>query len=479
MSLLADPATPASAPGLDAALNALPAVPDAPAGVATTSGRPATLLLVDDEPSVLSALRRLFRMNGYVIEQATSGAEGLQLLANTPVDLVISDMRMPEMDGAAFLEAVRQRHPDTARILLTGYSDIGSTVAAINRGEIHRYIAKPWDDHDLLLVVSETLNKRALERRNAELQALTTRQNSELQELNRTLEQRVAARTAEVEQINGMLEQAYEEVKQNFTMAITVLSGLLEMRQDMMAGHSRRVAELARRMAGKLALGERAEHDIQLAALLHDIGKIGMPDALLARPVSKYSADELLRYHRHPLDGEAALMPLDKLHGVALIVRQHHERVDGRGFPDGLIGPAIAIGAKIISAASDYDGLTSGGLAERQYTSDLARQAIRDGVGSHYDEGVVKVLFEVLAEMDAESTADVELDVAELRPRMVLSKDLLSQQGAILLPKGYRFDAAVIKKINDFAARASLRLTVRVLLKSIEPAAPGKPGAGR
>jgi len=437
----------------------------------------ATLLLVDDEPSVLSALRRLFRMNGFAIEQASSGAEGLALMATKPIDLVISDMRMPEMDGAEFLEAVRQRHPDTVRILLTGYADIASTVAAINRGEIHRYIAKPWDDHDLMLVVSEALNRRELERHNAELQALTQRQNEELQALNHGLEARVAERTADLQRSQLQLQQALDELKTNFKMAVTVLSGMLEMRQDGMAGHSRRVADLARRMAKRLDLDEAAQHDIELGALLHDVGKLGFDDSMLSKPVSQYGDDEAARYHRHPLDGEAALMPLEQLHGVALIVRQHHERVDGHGFPDGLFGPAICLGAKIVAAASDYDGLTSGTLADMVYTGDKARQALREGIGRHYDERVVKVLLEAVAEQEAEALADQEVDVKALLPGMQLSADLTSAQGAVVLPKGFKFNASVIAKITEFSARNSARLVLRVYTKSIPPPAPAKPGA--
>jgi response regulator RpfG family c-di-GMP phosphodiesterase len=442
----------------------------------------ATVLLVDDEPSVLSALRRLLRLNGYATEQATSAAEGLKLLEEGPVDLVISDMRMPEMDGAAFLEQVSTHHPDTVRLLLTGYADMDATVAAINRGRIHRYIAKPWDDKDLLLLVKEALERRALERRNAELLALTQRQNEELQTLTQSLEQRVQARTAELEQINQMLQLAYEEVDHQFTTAMAVFSGLLEMRQGRIAGHARRVSNLAGRMARRLGMAERLCQDVVQAALLHDIGKLGYPDDMLNKPVSQYGPAELVRYHRHPIDGEAALMALERLRPAALIVRQHHERIDGRGFPDQLAGEDISLGARIVAAASDYDGLESGHMAVQVYTPEQARLAIQQGVGSHYDAKVVAALFQALQELKEEAPQVVELEVRALRPRMVLAVDLLSPKGAILLAAGHAFDEAMIRRLVDLAERFSAQIMAKVLESSVPAGMPGastRPAAQR
>ena len=440
--------------------------PPATAAAAAAASGP-ILLLVDDEPSVLSALRRLFRPHGYQVLQATSGADALALLSEQPVDLVISDMRMPAMDGASLLEAVRLRQPDTVRILLTGYADIGSTVAAINRGEIHRYIAKPWDDQDMLLVVRDALARRGLEQQNAQLLALTQSQNQQLRELNLSLEARVSARTAELEQVNQMLNAAYAEVSSNFTLSVTVLSGLLEMRQDGIAGHSRRVSLLAKRMAAHLQLDSRAQEDVFLAALLHDIGKIGFTDAMLRKPISTYSSDELARYRQHPLDGEAALMPLAQLHGVARIVRQHHERFDGHGYPDALAGDAICMGARIVAVASDYDGLLNGSLAQQRFSRDATCQALRAGGATRYDHRVVAALLAVLSEIDAEAVAETQVEIRNLRPGMVLTKDLLSPKGAILLAAGYVFEARVIRQVGEFATREGLRVALRVLSSSI------------
>ncbi|MEK8034043.1 HD domain-containing phosphohydrolase [Ideonella sp. DXS29W] len=426
-----------------------------------TEAAPFTILLVDDESSVLHALRRVFRPMGCKVLLAGSGAEGLTLLEANPVDLVISDMRMPEMDGARFLELARDRRPDVVRILLTGYADIGSTIAAINRGEIHRYITKPWDDQDLMLVVRETLARRELERRNAELSELTRLQNRQLTELNRQLESRVAARTAELEQVNSMLGMAYEDLDRTFMTAVNVFSALLETREGS-AGHARRVAALSRETAVKLGLTERDARDVYLGGLLHDVGKIGFPDRMMGRPVSAFSAEERARYNRHPVDGETALMPLPQLQAAAQIVRQHHERLDGRGFPDGLSGSDICMGARIVSVASDYDGLLNGTLSQAKYVHDRAAQLLRASAGTHYDAKVVEALIAVVEEQEAAANAGHLIDVRELRAGMVLARDLVSPKGAILLAAGYVFDDRIVRQVCEFADREQIRLGLYV-----------------
>ncbi|HOE43533.1 MAG TPA: response regulator, partial [Rhodoferax sp.] len=156
------------------------------------------ILCVDDEPSILSSLRRLFRPKGYQIYIAEGGKAALALLEQNAVDLVISDMRMPEMDGVQFLEQVRLRWPDTVRLLLTGYADIASTIDAVNRGEIYRYISKPWDDADILLIVHDALEQRALELENKRLKSVAQAQNAELKNAHAYLESLVAQRITEL-----------------------------------------------------------------------------------------------------------------------------------------------------------------------------------------------------------------------------------------------------------------------------------------
>ena len=427
------------------------------------SAAPPTLLLVDDEPSILSSLRRLFRPHGYRVLTAEGGQIALDLLQGETVDLVISDMRMPGMDGAQFLERVRRMQPHSARILLTGYADIASTIAAINEGEIDRYIAKPWDDNDILLVVREALARRSLEIRNRELTLLTGRQNEELRALNASLEQRVRSRTAEIEQINDMLNVAYAELKSNFMLSMEIFAGLMELRHNGMSGHSRRVAAWAKKVCAKLQLDERTSHDIHVAALLHDIGKIGFPDNLLSKPVSLMTPEETARYRKHPLNAEAALMPLAQLQTVAKFIRSQHERYDGNGFPDGFEADEIPLGARVLAPIIDYETLMAGTLAERRFSAEDAAASIRRGAGSRYDGKAVDALLEVLKEPVEEERDDRCISALELAAGMVLSRDLVSPQGTLLLATGYVFDARVVRQVREYAQRegAKLKLYVR------------------
>jgi response regulator RpfG family c-di-GMP phosphodiesterase len=427
-----------------------------------------TILFVDDEPSILSALRRLVRPQGYRVLLAESGHAGLALLEAETVDLVVSDMRMPEMDGAAFLERVRQRWPEAGRILLTGYSDITSTIAAINGGEIQRYISKPWDDRDLLLAIREGLERRRLLRENERLQRLTQAQNAELKTLNTELADRVRARTSELEQVNGMLEKSFEQLRENFLLSIDVFSGLLELRLDGMAGYSRQVADLARRMARKLGPRMMLEQDVHIAGLLHEIGKIGLPDALLRKPLSTMSSEELALYRSHTLSAEVALLPLAQLQRAARFVRSQHERVDGKGFPDGLAGDEVPLGAQIVGAAGDYFSALTGRMAVKRYETAHARALVTSGAGTRYAPEVVAAFEQAVQEEPEIVMLDREVNAAELEVGMTLSRDLLTPQGTLLLAAGFVFDSRVIRHVREFRAGRDLRLRLFVRL----------PGAG-
>jgi len=418
----------------------------APAIAAPTS----TVLCVDDEANVISSLKRLFRPCGYRVITALSGAEGLQVCAGENIDLVISDMRMPEMDGAHFLEQVRNNSPETVRILLTGYSEVESTIAAINKGEIHRYISKPWDDSELLLVVRQALERRHLEQENHRLEDITRRQNEELRQLNEGLEALVEQRTGELRATNTALGSANERLKAGFITSVKVFSNLIELREGREAGHSRRVADLARRLAKRLGMGASDAQDVMVAALLHDIGKIGLPDSLLAKSVAAMNAEELAQMKKHAVKGETALMPLEQLRGVGKLVRCHHERFDGLGYPDGLAGAAIPLGARILALANDFDAMQIGTLGPKRMTASDAADYINRTSGKRYDPAVVTAFLEERGSAVAAQARDLCLTPKFLRPGMTLARDLISEEGVLLLAADYVLDETLIKQMTEF-----------------------------
>ena len=422
---------------------------------------PGRILCVDDEQNILSSLRRLFRMHGFQVKTAESGAEGLKILEAEPVDLVISDMRMPEMDGVQFLEKVRGTWPDTIRLLLTGYADIHSILEAINRGEIYRYITKPWDDNDIVLVVRHALERHALEQEKRRLEALTQQQNEELKALNASLEAKVEERTADLKKAHDQLIDANRKLKTSFLTSIKVFSSIIETRGGNLAGHSRRTADLARKIAVKMGLAPHEVQDVFVAGLVHDIGKIAFSDELLAMPVSRMQGEQLGQYRKHPIRAQQLLIPLDDLRGAANVLRSQLERFDGQGFPDGLSGFNIPLGARILGLASDYDNLLTGTLTQRRLRADEAVRAIVDARGKRYDPQVVTAFQEVISGKAA-TPQDIALHARELLPGMVLSRDLITDDGFLLLSAENRLDERLIRQILDFEVSAEKRLTVHV-----------------
>ncbi len=426
---------------------------------------PFTLLFVDDEANILSSLRRLLRPFGYRIFIANGGAEGLTVLAKERVDLVISDMRMPEMDGATFLAEVAKNWPETVRILLTGYSDMASTIEAINKGGIYRYLSKPWEDSDLILTVQSALKQKELERERDQLLELTRKQNEDLKSFNTELEQRVAARTAEIQQTADMLDLAYSELNRSYQTAIPVFASLVEMREGKASGHGRRVAEMAKALALQMGLGEDSAQDIYYAGLLHDIGKIGLPDRLIDKPLTCLLAEDRVLAEKHPQMGESALLALEPMTGAARLIRAHHERFDGRGFPDKLVGENIPIGARILAVVDEYDGLQRGTVLEQALTMEAAAAFLKENCFKRYDPRVVDAFLKLLKIHSQKARVlrqQINVGTGELRAGQVLARDLINHDNILLLTKGYRMSDATIAKVRAYEADCGASLDIFV-----------------
>jgi response regulator RpfG family c-di-GMP phosphodiesterase len=415
-----------------------------------------TLLAVDDEPNILAALRRLFRATGWRILTAGHAEEALALLAREPVDAVLSDMRMPGMDGVQFLENVGRGWPNTARLLLTGQADLDSTIAAINRGRLHRYITKPWIDDELVLTLRQVAQGQRLEAEKQALERLTQQQNDELRTLNEGLEGRVALRTEE-------LAAANDRLRRNYLTSIKAFTALIELRGSAQVGHARQVADLTRRIAQVMTLDAGTAHDLPIAALLHDIGHIGLSDSVLARPVNRLDRDELQRYRLHPVLGEQALLASDDMQGVAPLIRAHHERWDGQGFPDGMRGAAIPLGARILAVADAFEDLRSGRIDGQALSPLEARRAVFAGRGSQFDPTVVDAFASLFAAAPPHPTVPMlRLGTADLCAGHTLTQDFMSPEGVLLLSAGQQLNDDLIGRILAFERRHGLALSFAV-----------------
>ncbi|MCW8883962.1 MAG: response regulator [Motiliproteus sp.] len=408
-----------------------------------------SLLFVDDERNILSSLRRLFRPLGYKIYVAESGKAGLELLSQHPVDLVISDMRMPEMDGAEFLGRVAQDYPDTVRILLTGFADINSTIDAINNGKIYRYLSKPWEDTEITLTVKQALQTKQLEREKLRLQKITEKQNLQLKDLNDNLEQKVKARTEEVQQTADMLDLANQELRQSYQHTMRAFANLVSMRESLSGKFSQKVADLSRAIAKFMGQEKEQIDDVYYASLLHEIGKLGLPDHLLTQPSYCLDKKDQVSFQRHPLIGQSALMAVDALHGTANLIRSQEECYDGSGFPDGLAMEQIPLGARILALARDYYGYQTGKVLKDIYSADEALERIKQQSGKRFDPAVVKVFEELLVRRKEASQGfrEMKLRTDQLKPGMKLSRDLFNSSELLLLTKNRIFTSTLITKL--------------------------------
>ena len=410
-----------------------------------------TILCVDDEKNILSSLRRLLRPEGYEIQLANSGAEGLDILSRMPIDLVISDMRMPEMNGAQFLEKVYELYPDTVRILLTGYSEISSTIDAINKGSIYKYISKPWEEHDLKLTLRNALVARSIEKERDTLLLITRKQNEELKNFNTNLEGLVKQRTSEVEQTMGMLEVTFETLKNSYSNTILIFSRLVEMREGTLRSQSHEVSRDAQTLALQLGMDADTARSLQYAGMLREIGKIGFPDTMIRRPVDEMDAITAQEYKKFPLIGEGILAQVEPLQEAAKFIRSFRERYDGKGFPDNLEGEAIPRGSRILALISDYYALQNGTLVSGKLSAAKARDFLIEHKGSRYDAMLVDEYVTQLGVLtdDQAIYAEKKIELEKLKPGMELTKDIVTKSGVLLLSRGYVLGDHMIKQLTS------------------------------
>lgn len=330
------------------------------------------VLLVDDEEDNLALLYRTLRQDFYILK-TTSPLEALEILEENPVEVIISDHKMEEMDGVEFLRRSYDVNPDSIRLLVTAYSDSAILIDAINLGKVYRYIKKPWEPSELLMVVQSAVEYHQLKKEN---------------------------------------DRLITDLKELFAGTVNAIIEALDAKDSFTLGKSRRVTFLALKMVKYFNLPMEQMSKLELAGLLHDIGMIGVPEDILNK-TETLTQEEFESIKKHVGHGVKILEDIKQLKDVVEIIKYHHERFDGSGYPYGLKGDEISLNAQIIAIADAYTSMVS----MRSYRSDLpheeAMKRIEEQSGGQFNPIVVQAFKSIIPEA-LEEIAEYELLAAEI-----------------------------------------------------------------
>ena len=350
--------------------------------------RASRILVVDDDPEITTVVSKLTENMGL---QPIPHTDPREAAKETNFDLLITDFMMPNLSGIELIRILRKTTPDAVRIMITAASDFKVAMQAVNDGEVFRLVSKPWHIAELRAVIEQALEYLRLRRENARLTSELSQRNEELTALNGVLEQKVVDRT------NGLFEGMIRA---------------LDYRDTETQWHSWRVAKFTRRIA--LAFGIEGDQlaTIEQGALLHDIGKIGVPDSILLKK-GPLTQEEWVMMRKHPEFGLNMLANIAFLHETAQIVYQHQERWDGKGYPQGLAGEAITLGARLFSVADAFDAITSDRPYRKGKPAEVAIAEIGKLGGTQFDPKVVTTFLSI----PPSDWSDIRLEIDRLAER--------------------------------------------------------------
>ena len=321
-----------------------------------------TILLVDDEVNNLQLLRRTLR-HDYNIMTASNGKEALEIVEHhgKEISLIVSDQKMPEMQGTEFLKQVSNEYPDIIKILLTGHLDVDAIVDSINDCHLYQYIVKPFDPEVLKMTIEGGIQKFNLLN-------------------NKTV--------------------ILKDLRELFYKTIKLIAAALDAKDPYTHGHSMRVTMYSMILAKKLNLDDTMLEEIETAGLLHDIGKIGIPQSILCKP-GKLTNEEFEVMKSHPEQGEKMLKDIKKLTLISNWLRTHHEKWDGTGYPNGLKGEEIPLSGRIIALADTYDAMTSDRPYRKALSHETAIDEIKRCAGTQFDPVLAQLFIDNQEEISA------------------------------------------------------------------------------
>jgi response regulator RpfG family c-di-GMP phosphodiesterase len=399
----------------------------------------ASLLIVDDEPVVLNALKETLEREKYHVVACSSPIKALSILEERDFAVIISDQRMPEKLGLDFLIESRRLRPHASRILITAVLSLPTIVDAINKGEIFRFVAKPWLREELLATVRNALQRHELITHNEALQARTQELNARLLTANSQLEVKVK----DLEEQRQRLDSANQELAARYESSLELCRRILTAYDPILGGQAKALVEFANKMAETEHFTDAERHALRSAAWLSDLGLIGVSRELLrsfrANP-GQLAERERATMHHHPIYSQTLAALVDPRTEVGETIRAHHENFDGTGYPDGLAGKNIPWAARCLAVAVGF------------VESGLSKQAAIDSIlaksGSKYDPEAVRLFLKVthLVHLPRQ-VREILLD--ELEPGMVLASGIYSPHGLLLIGEGQALGPATIAKIRN------------------------------
>ena len=398
------------------------------------------ILIVDDEEIVLVALRDTLLREGYSVVASPHAIHALSVLKKQEFSVVITDQQMPMVSGLEFLAQVRETQPDATRILITAVLSLSTVIDAINKGEIYRFVVKPWLREELLATVKNAVQRHQMISKNARLQAAAQTMNRQLQELNGALESQVA-RGAEQ---NAQLREFVRGEEENLRRAVELCLQTMRAFYPAAGAQARRVAALCRAMAAGSEMSSAHKQTLEISSYIYDIGLVGLPRPLIRRwreAPAGLSEPEWNLIHQHPVLGQEMAAFVRDLAGVGPAIRGHHERFDGAGYPDGLSGEKISWPSRLLAVAV--------ARAESNLEPEPAAEMIRQGSGTAFAPEAVRLLLRTAPKAVA-PVKKRAVPLAELRPGMVPWQDIYSEDGMLLIPDGQPLTAAGIDKLLNY-----------------------------
>ena len=409
-----------------------------------------TILVVDDEIAIVHSIQRLLRKIDCHVLTANDYDSAIVTLTKNVIDIVISDVRMPGKTGIELFKTMHTRWPSIERILMTGFFDINDIVDAINNGHIYSYISKPWKEEDFLQTIQQSIAKVHIKKRNDFLEQELINHNNKLNTLNNSLEQKVEERTNDLKLSVKQLEEANVNLKSSYTNTLELFSNLLLLRFGTDSKQRYSIARLAQTIASRMKLTAKQSKDIYYAALLADIGKLGLKDDCFSIPFEQLSKVKQKEYQLYPLIADATLSSIEPLGEIAKVIAEHREYADGSGFPKGITAKEISIEAQILSASFDYYSF----IHSNNSSFDDAKNIQHLFSGKHTKE-IIDVIDYLIQnneiKVDDSDESLIRINVNTLKPGMMIMEDLKSSSGLLLLAKNTIIQESMITRVIDLA----------------------------